>query len=167
MGYIRLHPADCKKYGAPEEIPFSLTSIGTRQRGAFEKSPDGPRKPWRWLLDQIGGVPELDDAGNPIPVPVIDDESGEQVRNEDGTPKVTEKLTRHPDTFAMLAWIALWGEGIRVPWEKVDPATGRVQVFDVREVGLQLNLLDEEDAGGDPGKADQPETGSESSTTNQ
>lgn len=151
---IRLHPADCEKYGAPEEVRFDFATVGIRQRGAFERSPIGPRKSFSWFEDQLQGVPELDEAGNPIPVPVIDPKTGEQELDEAGKPKVTPKLTRDPDVIAMYIWLALWGAGIKVPWDTFDP----------RVVGLQMDVEDDEDEA-DQGKAEAAETGSESTTT--
>lgn len=152
MGYIKLHPKDAEKYGAPEEIPFDLTTIGTRQRAAVESA---SKHSLRWMFDQLAGVPELDEAGNPIPVPVIDPETGEQ-KVENGEPVFTERLTRHGDAIAMIAWMALWGIGIKVPWDTFNPI----------EAGLIVRAFDEDEADDDSGKADQPEAGTdlESST---
>jgi len=150
MRYLVLHPKDQEKYGAPERIPFDLAEIGIRQRTAFEEK---TKKPYNWLLDHLRGVPELDEAGNAVPV---------QVFNPDGSPKLDDnnepvmrmKLTRHPETMALLAWLALWGHGIRVPWNDKDgnPA------FDIIEhgayIGADTDDEDEEEAEeGDEGKA--------------
>lgn len=147
MGFISLHPKDRKKYGAPEEIPFDLAEIGVRQREAFEKK---TKKPYNWLLDQLRGVPELDGAGNAIAVPVLDAD-GEPKLNEDGSPVVRMKMTRDQATFAHLAWLALWGYGIRLPWDDKD---GDV-LFDVIDNGLRINFgpdEDDEEETGDEGK---------------
>lgn len=150
MGYIRLHPKDAEKYGVSEEIPFDLTAIGTRQRAAVESA---SRRSLRWMFDQLAGVPELDEAGNPIPMPVLDDD-GNPVMEDDGvTPKVTARLTRHGDAIAMIAWMALWGIGIKVPWDDFDPI----------ESGLVVRAWDDED---DSGKDEEPETDSASTTSN-
>lgn len=150
MGTIRLHPDDCAKYGAPEEIEFNLAALGVRQRSALEKA---SKRSVRWMFDQLAGVPELDEHGNPIPVPVIDRETGEQ-KVESGEPVYTEKLARDGEAVAMLVWAALWGIGIRPPWN----------TFDVQEFGLQILAAgDDEDDDDDSGKAEEPEM--ESSTT--
>jgi hypothetical protein len=154
LGYIKLHPKDAEKYGAPPEIPFDLTAIGVRQRAAVEAA---ARRSLRWMFDQLAGVPELDEAGNPIPVPVRDGD-GNPVMEDDGvTPKVTPRITRHGDAIAMVAWMALWGIGIKVPWD----------TFDIVESGMVVRAWgdDGDDSEDEPGKADQPETDSESSTT--
>lgn len=148
MGYIKLHPADREKYGAPERIPFDFTAVGVRQRAALERE---TKKSYRWLIDQLEGVPELDEAGNPIPVPVLDDE-GKPVLNEDGTEKVEPKLKRDGEAIAMFIWMMLWGAGVKVPWS----------TFDIRDDGLEIHS-DGED--GESGKGDQPETDSASTTT--
>lgn len=149
MGSIRLHPADAAKYGAPEEIPFDITAIGVRQRSAVEKA---SRHSVRWMFDQLAGVPELDEHGNAIPVPVLDDD-GKPVMEADGvTPKVEPRLTRDGDAIAMVAWMALWAIGIKVPWDS----------FEIRESGFTIDARgDGED---DSGKDREPETAPESST---
>lgn len=150
MGYIKLNPKDAEKYGVDERVDFDLTAIGLRQRAAFEQGANGPGRSLRWLFDQLSGVPKLDEAGNPIPIPVLDD-AGEPVFEDDGvTPKVTPQLTRDPEAVAMLIWLALWGVGVRSPWE----------MFDVRVDGLDFGFADEGDE--DLGKGDEPTTDSAS-----
>ena len=62
------------------------------------------------------------------------------------------KLTRDPECFAMLAWLALWGHGIKVPYE----------TFEVIEIGLRIDLGSDDDEDVDEGKAP---TDSESTTS--
>lgn len=143
MGYLKLHPKDREKYGAPERIPFDFTTIGVRQRSAVEAA---AKRPLRWMYDQLAGVPALDEHNNPIPVPVIDPETGEQ-QVENGEPVFTPRLTTHGDAFGMLVWMSLWGIGIKVPWDG----------FDIIESGLEINGGSPDDEG-DPGKDDRPET---------
>lgn len=150
MGSIRLHPNDQKKYRTPPEIPFDLTAIGIRQRKAFMRE---TKMTLSWLYDQLAGKPELDEAGNPIAVPVLDD-AGQPVLNDDGSTKVTEKLTVDEEALVMLAWLALWGIGIKIPWAE----------FDLQFNGLEILGGDEE--GEDQGKADVPETDSATTTNN-
>lgn len=156
MGFIQLHPKDRAKYGAPEQIPFDLGEVGVRQREAFEKK---TKRSYNWLLDQLRGVPELDENGNAIPVPVFNAD-GTPKLNDDGSPAVRMKLTRDPATLAHLAWLALWGFGIRLPWDDKD---GEV-VFDVIDSGLRVDFSsdeDDEEEDDDEGKAP---TDSESTT---
>lgn len=159
MRYLILHPKDQEKYGAPERIPFDLAEIGIRQRTAFEKT---TKKPYNWLLDQLRGVPELDDAGNAIPVQVYNPDGSPKL-DADGEPVMRMKLTRDPETMALLAWLALWGHGIRQPWNDKDGNP----VFDIIEVGAYIGSdtedEDEEEAEeGDEGKA---QTDSETTTS--
>lgn len=149
LGYIKLHPNDQKKYGAPPEIPFDLAAIGIRQRAAFVRE---TKRSLSWLFNQLAGVPELDDAGNPIPIPVLDDD-GKPVLNADGTEKVTEKLKVDDEALAMLVWLALWGVGIKRPWDTFDPQFHG------------LEILDGEDEADEPGKGEAPETDSANSTS--
>jgi hypothetical protein len=150
LGYIKLHPRDAEKYGAPDEIPFDLSAIGVRQRSAVEAV---SKRSLRWMFDQLAGVPELDEHGNTIPVPVTDRDTGEQKIGDDGEPVFTERLTRHGDAIAMVAWMALWGIGIKPAWDTFDPI----------ETGLVVRADDDVEA--DSGKAEEPETDSASSTT--
>ncbi len=137
MGSIRLHPSDREKYKTPDVIPFELGNIGVRQRAAFEKA---TKRSLKWLYEQLAGVPELDDAGNAIPEPVFNDDGSPKV-TDDGSPVVRPRMTRDPETVAMLVWLALWGVGIRVPWNDRDGNP----VFEIREVGIHLDLSDEDD----------------------
>ena len=147
MGYIKLNPKDREKFGGPEEIPFDLNAIGIRQRAALERE---TKKSYRWFMAQLGGVPALDEDGNPIPVPVIDPETGEQ-KIENGEPVFTPRLKQDGDALAMLVWLALWGAGIRVPWA----------TFDILEAGLEIRGEDED---AEAGKAEAA-TDSESTTS--
>lgn len=146
MGYIKLHPADREKYGVPEEIPFDWAAIGVRQRAALERE---TKRSYRWMTDQLEGVPELDENQNPIPEPVIDPATGEQ-KIENGEPVFTPRLKRDGEALAMFVWMAMWGIGVRVPWD----------TFEIRQNGLEI-LGDGE---GDEGKAEAPETDSASTT---
>lgn len=154
MALIHLHPKDQAKYGVDGPIPFVLSEVGVRQRAAFQKQ---VKKPLQWLYEQLSGVPELDENQNPIPVPVL---------NEDGTPKlgpdnqpvVRMKLTRDPEALAMLAWLALWGVGVKVPWDD----------FEVIESGLRVGPSaddDEDEDEVDEGKAPTDSASSTSPTT--
>jgi len=141
MGSVRLHPKDRAKYGAPEEIPFNLSEIGVKQRSAFEKQ---TKRPLKWFYDQLSGVPELDENGNAVPELVFN-RDGSPKLNDDGSQAVRVKLTRDPEVFAMLAWLALWGDGIKVPYD----------TFEVIEIGLHIDLSsdDDDDDEVDEGKA--------------
>lgn len=149
MGTLRLSESDREKYGQPELIEFDLAGTGVRQRAALERE---TKRSYRWLLDQLSGVPELDEHQNPIPE--LDEETGEP-KLVDGEPVV--KLTTDPDAIAMFVWLVLWGKGVRVPWE----------TFDIAEIGLRLNFSSDtgSDTGGEPGKDEEPAADSESSTT--
>lgn len=150
MGYITLHPDDQAKYGAPPVIPFDLSAVGVRQRAALEKA---SKRSLRWMLDQLQGVPELDENDNPIAVPVFEDDGVTPVFEADGvTQAVVPRLTRDGEAIAMVVWLALWGIGIKVPWDTFDP----------REVGLVIRAGDPDDEG-DSGKDEEP--AAESSTT--
>lgn len=150
MSSIRLHPADCEKYRAPEVLEFELAAIGVRQRSALQKA---SKRSLSWMFDQLSGVPELDEQGNAIPEPVIDPETGEQ-QVENGVPVVTERLTRDPEAVAMLVWMVLWGAGIHTPWD----------TFDIREIGLKITLgAGDEDE--EQGKDEEQPTSSEATTT--
>lgn len=151
MPSIRLHPDDRAKYGAPEVIEFDFQAIGLRQRSAVEKA---SKRSLRWMYDQLSGVPELDENQNPIAEPVIDEETGEQVV-EDGQPVFTPRLTHDSEAILMVVWMALWGIGIRTPWED----------FDLIENGLLLNRSDSAADEDDPGKGEQEPTDSEKTTT--
>lgn len=124
MALIHLNPKDQAKYGVDGPVPFVLSEVGIRQRAAFERQVG---KPLQWLYNQLSGVPELDEAGNAIPVPVLNAD-GTPKLNDDGTPVVRMKLTRDPESMAMLAWLALWGAGVKVPWDD----------FEVIEDGLRV-----------------------------
>lgn len=140
MAHIRLNPKDAEKYGCPEVVEFDFDAIGIRQRAAVEKA-TGYRL--GWMLEQLSGVAELDENGNGIPVPVVDDD-GNPVLNDDGTPKVTEKLTTDPEARAMLVYLVLWGAGVRVPWDD----------FDVRLRGLEIDYGSADDSGkGEPAES--------------
>lgn len=156
MGSVTLHPKDCEKYGVSEPIPFDLGGVGVRQRAAFEKA---TKRSYSWLLDQLRGVPDLDEAGNAIPEPVFD-RDGTPKLNDDGSPVVRMKLTRDPEALAMVAWLALWGHGIRVPWNDRD---GNV-VFDVRDIGLRIDFGSDEDDDDEVDEGKAP-TDSESTTS--
>lgn len=146
MGTIHLHPDDRAKYGTPETgIPFDLSKIGLRQRAAFQREIG---KPYGWFLEQLDGVPELDAAGNPIPDPVIDPATGEQ-KVEDGEPVFTPRLARDPEVLAMFVWLAMWGAGVKTPWD----------TFEIIANGLDVDGGDDQ-----PGKADEPTTDSASTT---
>lgn len=147
MGSVTLHPKDRAKYDAPEVIPFELDEIGVKQRAAFERASG---KSLKWFYNQLAGVPELDEAGNAIPEPVFNAD-GTPKLSEDGTPVVRPRLTRDPEALAMLAWLALWGHGIRVPYD----------TFDIIEIGLRIDL-GSDDGDVDEGKAP---TDSESTTS--
>ena len=152
MGYIKLHPKDAAKYGCPERIEFEFEAIGVRQRAAVEKA---CRHTIRWMLDQMQGVPEFDDTGAPIPIPVVDDD-GNPVMEDDGvTPKMTPKLRRDPEATAMLIYLALWGAGYRLDWD----------TFDVRAIGLEVNLADDEDEVNEGKDEPAAEGSTDSSTT--
>ena len=147
MGTIHLHPKDREKYRSPEEgIPFDLALVGVRQRAAFEREV----QPYAKFLDDLGGVQDLDEQGNPIPVPVIDPETGKQLI-VDGELQFKPKLKYNGDAYAMIAWLALWGIGIKVPWDK----------FDVTDTGLVIDLRDE---AADEGKAEASTTDTASTT---
>jgi len=149
-GSVQLHPKDQVKYGAPPSIPFDLNELGVKQRAAFERE---TKRTLKWFFNQLQGVPELDEHQNPIPVPVVNPDGSPKL-DDAGNPVVKMKLTRDPEVFAMYAWLALWGHGIRVPYE----------TFDVIEVGLRIDYgNDETDEDVDEGKA--PATDSESSTS--
>jgi hypothetical protein len=150
MGTITLHPKDCARLGVTGPIPFNLVEVGIRQRTAFETA---TKRPYGWLIDQLRGVPELDEHNNPIPVPVLNEDSSPKL-DENNEPVVRMRLTRHPDALPMLVWLALWGHGIRVPWDDKD---GEV-VFDLIADGLRINYgADETEEDGeeedDEGKA--------------
>lgn len=157
MGYIRFHPKDAAKYGAPVEVPFDLGGIGVRQRSAFEKA---TKHSYNWLLDQLRGVPELDENGNAIPVPVLDLDGSPKV-DADGEPVVRMKLTRDPEALAMLAWLALWGHGIRVPWNDRDGNP----VFEIREFGTRVDYSSAEDEDEDEVDEGKAPTDSENTTS--
>lgn len=149
MGYIKLNPKDAERYSCPERIEFDLQDIGVRQRSAVEKACG---RSLRWMLDQLMGVPELDENNDPIPIPVLDDE-GNTVFEDDGvTPKMEPRLRRDPEAIAMVIYLALWGAGYRIPWD----------TFDIYELGLELRLSGDED---EPGKDEAPETDSANTTT--
>jgi hypothetical protein len=143
MPSIRLHPKDCEKYGAPEVIDIDFQAIGMRQRSAVEKASG---KSLRWMYEQLQGVPELDEHQNPIPV--TDRTTGELVL-VDGQP--VPRLQVDPEAWVMLVWMALWGNGIKVPWND----------FDIIESGFVFTDEAEDE---DPGKGEAP-TDSESTTT--
>jgi hypothetical protein len=150
MPSIRLNPADREKYGTEEWIDIDYQAIGLRQRAAAEKA---TKRSLRWMFDQLQGVPELDDDGNAIPV--RDPATGELVL-VNGQP--VPRLITDPEALAMVVWMALWGVGIKVPWDD----------FDVTGNGLEFKRLDievEDEDEDDSGKDQEPETDSESSTT--
>jgi hypothetical protein len=149
MGSITFNPIDVAKYGIPETVEFDLKAFGVRQRAAVEKATGHKAT---WMFDQLSGVPELDEHGNAIPVPVLDDDDN-PVLDEDGNPKVTEKLTRDPEALAMFVWMVLWGAGHRLDWN----------AFDVCEVGLKVRIVDDEDE--PEGKDDAPTTDSANTTS--
>lgn len=152
MGSVRLNPKDRAKYGGPEEIPFNLSEIGVKQRAAFEKQ---TKRPLKWFYDQLSGVPELDENGNAVPEPVFN-RDGSPKLNDDNTQVVRVKLTRDPEVFAMLAWLALWGHGIKVPYD----------TFEVIEIGLRIDLSsDDDDDEVDEGKAPTDSENTTSPTT--
>lgn len=152
MGYIKLNPKDAERYGVGERVDFEFTAIGVRQRAAFEKGADGPKRPFRWLLDQMAGIPELDEHQNPIPVPAYNVD-GTPKLDDDGEPEMTLKLVRDLEAVAMFVWLVLWGAGVRTPWDG----------FDVLEYGLELHFFDDDEDG--QGKADPPAPADTSTTT--
>lgn len=151
MGYIKLHPKDAEKYGCPEHIEFEFESIGVRQRAAVEKA---CRHTIRWMLDQMQGVPEFDEDGAPIAIPVVDDDGNPVMEGDGVTPKMTPRLTRNPEAVAMLVYLALWGAGYRLNWDD----------FDVRAIGLTVHIGDDEDEASEgkdePAAEDSPTTDS-------
>jgi hypothetical protein len=132
MGYIKLHPKDAAKFGCPERIDFEFEAIGVRQRAAVEKA---CRHTIRWMLDQMQGVPELDENGDLIPIPVLDDDDNPVLEDDGVTPKMRPRLTRNPEAVAMLVYLVLWGAGYRLDWDD----------FDVRAIGLGVHIGDDED----------------------
>jgi len=153
MALVHFHPKDMERYGLDGPVRFVMSEVGVRQEAAFEKQ---VKKPLRWLYEQLSGVPELDEHGNPIPVPVID-AAGEPILNDDGTPVVRMKLTRDPESLAMFAWLALWGNGVKVRWDD----------FDIVKSGLRIgpDENDDEDAEADEGKAQTDSASTTSPTT--
>lgn len=131
MALIRFHPKDQAKYGIDGPITFVLSEVGIRQKAAFEKQ---TKRSLNWLYNQLSGVPELDEHGNAIPEPAYNGD-GTPKLNEDGTQVVRVKLTRDPESLAMFAWLALWGVGVKVPWDD----------FEVIESGLRIGPGEDED----------------------
>lgn len=131
MASIHFHPKDQARYGFEGPITFVLSEVGVRQRAAFEKQVG---KPLQWLYSQLSGVPALDEHGNAIPEPAYN-RDGSPKLGEDGIQVVRVKLTRDPESLAMFAWLALWGHGVKVPWDD----------FEVIENGLRIGPDDDED----------------------
>lgn len=153
MALIYLHPKDDAKYGVTSPIRFASDEVGVRQRLAFENQ---TKQPLRWLYQQLGGVPALDEQGNAIPVPAYNVDGSPKL-DADGEPVMRPKLTRHPETFVMLAWLTLWGAGVRVPWAD----------FDVMESALRVgpDADDTDEVDEDEGKAPTDSASTTSPTT--
>lgn len=151
MGSIKLNPKDAERYGTPERIEFNLADLGVRQRAAVEKA---CKRPLKWMFNALSGVPELDENGNAIPVPVFDDE-GNQVFEDDGvTPKMEPKLWRDPEALAMFVYLILWGAGFRTDWD----------TFDIYESGLEIQSDSDEDEPSE-GKDEAPAGTTDSAST--
>ncbi len=152
MAIVSFHPKDQQKYGIDAPVRFVLSEVGIRQKAAFEKQ---TKRSLSWLYNQLSGVPELDENQNPIPEPAFN-RDGTPKLNEDGTQAVRARLTRDPESLAMFAWLALWGVGVKVPWDD----------FEVIESGLRIGPDDDEDdAEVDEGKAPTTDSGSTTSPT--
>lgn len=117
MGYIKLNPRDAAKLGVPERIDFDIADIGIRQRAAVERN---CKRTIRWMFNALQGVPELDEAGNAIPVPVLDDDGKQEYEDDGVTPKMEPLLRRDPDALAMFVYLGLWGAGHRLDWDTFD-----------------------------------------------
>lgn len=148
MGYIKLNPKDAERYGVDETVTFDLNLVGRKQRRFFEVQ---TKKPYGWLLNQLQGVPALDENGNAIPEPVIDAETGEQKLGEDGEPLFEPKLEVSDEALDMFVYLILVGRGVRVAWDD----------FELYEFGLRIRFGED----GDEGKAEAAETSSASTSS--
>lgn len=140
MGWIELAPEDREKYGAPERIPFIYGRWGLKAIDALEAQvievPVGEDKPRGWTVEDLhnGMRRRLRDAdGNVVQEPELDDE-GNQVLDGEGKPKMRDAISSSQLAIAAVVWLALWSDGIRVPWRD----------FDVSPTGLHIQWGDEE-----------------------
>lgn len=135
MSYLELSERDRKRYGVPERVEFEAGQIGMRAIKALrvQTGYDYDR-----LKELAGGVPKLDEHGDAITEPELDD-NGEPVLNEDGTPRRKLVLFHDEDALVAMVWVILWDAGHRIPWD----------TFDVYPVGLRLIIASDES----PGKA--------------
>lgn len=140
MGYIELAPEDREKYGAPERIPFTYGRWGLKAIDALEAQvievPVGEDKPRGWTVEDIdnGMRRKVRDAdGNVVQEPELDDE-GNPVLDGEGKPKMRDATRPSRTAIAVIVWLALWSNGVRVPWHD----------FDVPPNGLYIHWGDDE-----------------------
>lgn len=140
MGYIELAPEDREKYGAPERIPFAYGRWGLKAIDALEQQvieiPVGEDKPRGWTVEDLhnGMRRKVRDAdGNVIQEPEVDD-AGNPVIDGDGNPKMRDVTSPSRTAIAAIVWLALWSNGVRIPWRE----------FDVPPNGLRIQWADDE-----------------------
>jgi len=144
VGWIKLSDEDTKRYGSPAEgFPFSYSRFGLKAIDAMESQIRGDAgEPYDMeCLSNDLRRPLLDADGKPVVVPELVD--GEPVL-EGGEPKLTEAISPRPRGLAVVVWLALWCNGIRVAWDD----------FEVQQVGLRIDWADRDETG----KAEDPPT---------
>lgn len=119
MGWIELSEEDRKRYGAPERIQFDYSQFGAKSIDAMEQAP----------IEEDGRGWTYEDLGNALQRTVIVD--GKEVTRP------------RPMAIAVVVWLALRGNGVRVAWND----------FELHFGGLRISWTDEVD---DEGKAGEP-----------
>lgn len=146
MGWIRLSDEDTKRYGAPADgFPFSYSRFGLKAIDAMESQiRDDAGEPYTMeSLSNDLRRPLLDGDGKPVMVPEIGEDDTPVL--EGGEPKLTEAISPRPRGVAVVVWLALWSNGIRMAWDD----------FEVSQIGLQVDWADRDETG----KAEAPPTG--------
>jgi hypothetical protein len=148
VAYLRPSETDRKRYNLPEQIDFKPGEFGLKAVKQLERQTGFSID---HLQAAIEGVPVLDEHGQQVYEPV-EDVDGNPVLDEAGNPTVEEKVYQDPEAMAALAWLILWSNGHRIPWEE----------FDVVPMGMKLSFLEDGEV---EGKAEATEADTSSTTT--
>lgn len=145
MGYLELGEIDRKKYGAPERVEFLHHRYGMRSTKALRKVTGFE---YETMTRLVAGVPKVDPETNEPVMQDVEDDEGNPVCNDDGSPKRELVLVHDEDAVAALIWLILWDAGHKLDWDTFNP----------HSEGLRISLADGEDE--ESGKAQEEPTSS-------
>lgn len=146
---LRLSDVDRKRFDAPESLELDPATVSFREVIAMQKGFDvegeliafDSANEWRaaWY-----GRPVLGEDGEPVMVPVVDDED-EPVLDDDGKPKLAERRVGDWGAVLVAVWLALRRAGITRPLAEVADC-------DPERIGVSVVPDDTDESG--PGKGD-------------